>query len=175
MGSDILQSYLLTKTDTLAWLEKQGEPKPQGKTALEAIKEEKVDNQNCVKPVDEVGQKFKVGDIVQYITDSTDRRKIEEIDTLCNMYHTDSSPIMFEVEDEWKVVENIEMIEALRTEYEKGRADALSEMKSSWSEEDVDKKRRCCAAISVSEWYDSRDNKSLIKWLNQLEQRITNK
>ena len=46
-----------------------------------------------------VEPKFKVGDIVQYITDSTDRRKIEEIDTLCNMYHTDSSPIMFEVED----------------------------------------------------------------------------
>ena len=128
MGSDILQSYLLTKTDTLAWLEKQGEPKPQGKTALEAIKEEKVDNQNCVKPVDEVGQKLKVGDIVQYITNSTDRRKIEEIDTLCNMYHTDSSPIMFEIEDEWKVVENTEMIEALRTEYEKGRADAYGQI-----------------------------------------------
>jgi len=29
-----------------------------------------------------------------------------------------------------------DMVEALRTEYEKGRADTLSEMKSSWSEED---------------------------------------
>lgn len=79
--------------------------KPQGKTALEAIKEEKVDNANKVEP------KFKVGDIVQYITDSTDRRKIEEVDTLCNMYHTDSSPIMFEIEDEWKVVVNAEDVE----------------------------------------------------------------
>lgn len=40
----------------LAWLEKQAEQKPQGKSALEAIKEEKVDNANKVEP------KFKVGD-----------------------------------------------------------------------------------------------------------------
>lgn len=47
----------------IAWLEKQSE-KPQGKSALEAAKEEKVDNQNCVKPVDEVEPKFKVGDFI---------------------------------------------------------------------------------------------------------------
>lgn len=63
------------------------------------------------KPADEDEPKFRPGDIVQYITDSTDRRRIEEIDTLCNMYHTDSSPIMFEVEDEWKVVVNAEDVE----------------------------------------------------------------
>lgn len=34
------------------WLEKQGEQKPQGKTALEAINEEKVDNSNRVEPKD---------------------------------------------------------------------------------------------------------------------------
>lgn len=45
--------------DILAWLEKQGEQKPKGKSALEAAKEEKVDNQNCVKPADEVKPKFK--------------------------------------------------------------------------------------------------------------------
>lgn len=50
--------------------------------------------------------KFKVGDTVQYITDDTDRRKIVEIDTLSNMYHTDSYSIMFEVEDDWKLVSN---------------------------------------------------------------------
>ncbi len=44
----------------IAWLEKQGEP--QGKSALEAAKEEKVDNQNCAKPNDKVEPKFKVGD-----------------------------------------------------------------------------------------------------------------
>ena len=40
----------------IAWLEKQGEQKPQGKSALEPIKEENVDNANKVEP------KFKVGD-----------------------------------------------------------------------------------------------------------------
>ena len=45
------------------WLEKQGK-KPQGKTALEAIKEEEVDNQNCVKPTEKVEPKFKIGDWV---------------------------------------------------------------------------------------------------------------
>ena len=49
-------------------LEKQSE-KPQGKLALEATKEEKVDNQNCVKPVDEVEPKFKVGNWYQCTKD----------------------------------------------------------------------------------------------------------
>jgi len=49
---------LIPKKDIIAWLEKKGEQKPQGKSALEAIKEEKVDNANKVEP------KFKVGDWV---------------------------------------------------------------------------------------------------------------
>ena len=36
----------------------------QGKSAFEAINEEKVDNQFCVKPVDKVKSKFKIGDWV---------------------------------------------------------------------------------------------------------------
>ena len=40
----------------IAWLKKQGEQKPQGKSALEPIKEENVDNANKVE------SKFKVGD-----------------------------------------------------------------------------------------------------------------
>lgn len=43
--------------------EKQGE-KPQGKSALEAVKEKQVDNQNCVKSADKVEPKFKIGDWV---------------------------------------------------------------------------------------------------------------
>ena len=45
--------------ECIAWLEKQGE-KAQGKTALEAIQEEKIDNKNCA--TDKVEPKFKVGD-----------------------------------------------------------------------------------------------------------------
>lgn len=84
-----LEADHITREQLVSWLEKQGEQ----------------------KPVDKVEPKFHPGDIVQYITDSTDRRKIEEIDTFCNMYHTDSSPIMFEIEDEWKVVVNAEDVE----------------------------------------------------------------
>ena len=59
----------------IAWLEKHGEQRPQGKTALEAINEEKVDNSNKVepkdynsidplfgKPVDKIEPKFHEGD-----------------------------------------------------------------------------------------------------------------
>lgn len=42
--------------DVYDWLEKQG------KSALEAINEEKVDNQNCVKPTDKVEPKFHEGE-----------------------------------------------------------------------------------------------------------------
>ena len=44
----------------IAWLEKQGEKKPQGKSALEPIKEENVDNANKVEST------FKVGDWIVY-------------------------------------------------------------------------------------------------------------
>lgn len=103
-----LQSYdtLLTQK-FIAWLEKQVNPysgtsfkyndhtwwgmKPQGKTALEATKEEKVDNQNCVKPTDKPELKFKVGDWISgdytnykvtainskgYVVEDTDGNKI---------------------------------------------------------------------------------------------------
>ena len=49
--------------ECIAWLENQSE-KAQGKSALEAIREEKVDNQNCVKPADKIEPKFKAGDRV---------------------------------------------------------------------------------------------------------------
>jgi hypothetical protein len=52
---------IINKEQMLAWLEKQGE-KLQGKSALEAAKEDKVDSQNCVNPADKVEPKFKVSD-----------------------------------------------------------------------------------------------------------------
>ena len=48
----------------LTWLEKQIEKKSQGKSALETIKEGKVDNKNCVKSVDKIEPKFKEGDYI---------------------------------------------------------------------------------------------------------------
>jgi len=73
---------------------------------------------------------------------------------------------------------NEEMIEALRTEYEKGRADAIAEMQVAWSEED----ERICRAIVA----DIANDKSICKfeisksicdeqinWLKSLKNRIT--
>ena len=40
----------------IAWLEKQGEQKPQGKSALEALNEEKVDNANKGRVIDNFTQ-----------------------------------------------------------------------------------------------------------------------
>ena len=75
MHSSVYPYKGFTKEQILAWLEKQGEQKPQGKSALEALNEEKVDNANKVepkdyssidphfgKPIDKAEPKFKVGD-----------------------------------------------------------------------------------------------------------------
>jgi len=88
-GYDI---YALTK-DLLEWLEKQKQnEKPCGKTAFEAIKEEKIDNSNKVepkdynsidphfaKPIDKVEPKFKVGD---WIVDN-ENREFFEVTKVC--------------------------------------------------------------------------------------------
>lgn len=84
----------------VSFAENKGEQNPQGKSALEAINEEKVDNQNCVKPADniessafkdkllELFQKFRYikegvptnGDIIDYV----DAHIQELIDTIQN-------------------------------------------------------------------------------------------
>lgn len=105
------KNYSLSREDMLAWLEKQGE-KPQGKSALEAINEEKVDNQNCVKPADtiessafkdkllELFQKFRYikecvptnGDIIDYV----DAHIQELIDTIQNKSWSEEDENMIE-------------------------------------------------------------------------------
>ena len=66
-------------------------------------------------------------------------------------------------------------IEALRTEYEKGRADTLSEMKSSWSEEDEHLSYWTIHNLTelknrFGENYG--DSGKCIDWIKQLKQRI---
>ena len=58
--------------------ETQGE-KPQGKTSPEAAKEEKVDNQSCVEPIDEAEPKFHEG---EWITNGDYTWKIVEVKPL---------------------------------------------------------------------------------------------
>ena len=63
----------VTRTACLAWLEKQGEP----------IDEEKVDNQNCVKPSVKDEPKFKVGD---WCIDNEDGTIFQIVKVLDNTY-----------------------------------------------------------------------------------------
>lgn len=60
-GSEVRLFEAVTNEEFIAWLEKKGE-KPQGKSALEAINEEKVDNANKVEPKFKLKPKFEVGD-----------------------------------------------------------------------------------------------------------------
>ena len=66
---------------------------------------------------------------------------------------------------------NEEMKEALRTEYEKGRADAIAEMQVAWSEEDIRLQRKLIELIYSVSYCDEREN--LSNWLKSLKDRIT--
>lgn len=62
-----------------------------------------------------------------------------------------------------------EMKELLRTEYEKGRADTIAEMKSSWSEEDEAIKKELISYLAKKK---SRETDEYAIWLKSLKQRI---
>lgn len=79
--SDIaLNADHITREQLESWLEKQSK-KPRSKSAFEAINEEKVDNQNCVKPTtDKIKPKFKVGDRIRHrVTNKDDVYEIERV------------------------------------------------------------------------------------------------
>ena len=68
-------------------IEKQSE-KPQGKSALEAVKEEKVDDQNCVKPADKVEPKFHEGDTMRTWREAANG-------------YTDGMPVVVSIDNEY--------------------------------------------------------------------------
>lgn len=70
---------------------------------------------------------------------------------------------------------NKDMVEALRTEYEKGRADTIAEMKSSWSEEDEHLSYWTIHNLTElkNRFGDNYgDSGKCIDWIKQLKQRI---
>ena len=74
-----------------------------------------------------------------------------------------------------KDIESADKIEALRTEYEKGRADAFAEMqKHAWSEEDETKLKSACALIKNTSLNGNEGVvDSTIDWLKSLKERCT--
>ena len=66
---------------------------------------------------------------------------------------------------------NKDMVEALRTEYEKGRADTIAEMKSSWSEEDEKILNNLIDYIKVDDALQYSE-KQVVDWLKSLKDRV---
>ena len=81
----------------IAWLEKQDGQKLQGKTALETINEEKMDNANYAKSADKVKPKFHKGDWVVVSTTKGDR--VVQIASV--EYFKDGHPSYFTTEGRW--------------------------------------------------------------------------
>ena len=76
-----------------AWLEKQGEQKPQGKTALEAINEEKVDNANKVEPRQDELTEFEraVKQVMEEAIECGDTRNLKaDAEMLLSLAHNSS-------------------------------------------------------------------------------------
>ena len=78
-----LSFYLNVVQNNGTYKEKKQCEKPQGKSAVDAINEEKVDNQNCVKPSIKVEPKFKVGD---WCIDNEDGIVFQIVKVLDNTY-----------------------------------------------------------------------------------------
>lgn len=102
------------------WLEKQGQVKES--EIPQPIKETSKENDNS---------------LTKKVWSEEDIRNIQDIDSIL-FYDKDLPEETCIRLRNWlkSLKPNKDMVEALRTEYEKGRADTLSEMKSSWSEED---------------------------------------
>ena len=108
--------------DKYAELEKQGE-KPQGKSALEAAKEEKVDDQNCVKLADKPEPKFKVGYKVYDLRNGFECT-IESIDE--TTYYGDTTNFDIKDQDNWELVEQNPFDGGCVAEVYKNRRDRIS-------------------------------------------------
>lgn len=130
--------------DAIAWIEKQGEQKPIDKIQL--------------------GKKYKCIASPRY---STFRRGniYKPVDNfLCNLMNLCYE--CFEpIEDSEQKPTDEDMKEALRTEYEKGRADAFAQMQKEWSEEDEQYLLVCKNALAKYQTTDKWDADIISCWL----------
>jgi hypothetical protein len=161
-----------TIRDMIAWLEKQGGQKPQGKSALEAINEEKVDNQFCVKSTDNVEPKFKV----KYAGNEYNVLEVKDV----------SGVTFYGIEDEpnhidYVKAENCERVDGYNIK-ENGslyptKPAVFSEHKPAWSEEDEKSLDALITSLNNERFYrhletlKGIDVNVVIDWLKSLKQR----
>ena len=148
--------------EMISWLEKQGK-KTKGKSALEAIQEEKVDNANKVEP------KFKV----KYAGNEYNVLETIEIPGGITYYGIEDEPNHID----YVLPENCEIISGYGVK-EKGnsyptKSTIFSQRSSAWSEED-DYNVQCLAAKATSDIQNGNvgRNQELIDWLKSLKGRV---
>lgn len=71
-------------------------------------------------------------------------------------------------------MKNEYMVEALRTEYEKGRADAIAQMQREWSEEDESRMNNLCHFLEEygNQYYGNLTLQFIISWLKSLKHQL---
>jgi hypothetical protein len=154
----------------IAWFEKQDGQKLQGKTALETINEEKIDNANYVKSADKVKPKFHKGDWVVVSTTKGDR--VVQIASV--EYFKDGHPSYFTTEGRW--FDNRTKARLLTnkdveiTTIPENRA-IVNKIKS-WSKEDEDYYDAIIAKLEVTQ-DDAALTDNQMEFLKSLKERYT--
>lgn len=177
-GDELWVDYNVHKEDALAWLEKQGEKKP--------FDYENANIQQKDFAPQEDAPRYSIGDVLcdkSCATLNKDAQPNYEIVDIRNgLYICDKGYIPISQQDEYELVaKKIEqkpadkdMIEALRTEYEKGRADAIAEMQKGWSKVDEERIKNI---ISFLDWDGATGKKGNpyqkeVDWLYSLKNRV---
>lgn len=157
--------------------EKQSD-QPQGKTALEAAKEEKVDNQNCAKPADKVEPKFHEGDIIKPKDSGREPWQIIQVDMFDKKYRFKNGCVIhFSQEDDYELVEQKPAEWSEEDEKNlQGILDEIEANKSEAPEYDIDtynrfvdwlksiKDRVGCEANCTTTWKPSDEQIHWLKW-----------
>jgi len=167
--SEIIE-YIKTGTyhkDWLDWLERQGEPLNESVYDTEDKEMYQAIAIGLTDMLDEYGWSDFGGIPINNILNWLERQGEEPIGIRSR--HTTGK-----LAEIIKDIESADKIEALRTEYEKGRADAIAEMQVAWSEEDKAMLKETLAIIETVEDINKAEDGFLgVKmWLKSLKQRI---
>lgn len=114
----------------ISWLEKQGKQKLQGKSALEAIKEEKVDNANKIEPRQEKLTEFEraVKQVMEEAIECGDTHNLKADAEM--LYNLARKPIDVETSPTWK--EHDEMVRRVEEAFVRSLEKFFPKRKSHW-------------------------------------------
>lgn len=87
-----------------------------------------------------------------------------------NVPESEKNKLLAWLEKQGEPTDN-DMVEALRTEYEKGKADAFAEMQKEWSEDDEKRLQSCINILKAKSLMGKVDTANTM-WLKSLKQRI---